>query len=500
MVGTLRENDLQSLPESGSVAKRAFHVDANGGRQPYKPVLAVSDPRDRDSVLVNHLDELGLIIQAYPDSESLLQLGPDSASIIAMDLVHARESDFEILEALSATIPETPVIVMTRTGDVDSAVRAMKAGAFDCVTTATDVEELRLHIRRALETHELIKSNQNYRRIVESAWPTTRLTPASPTTRQLEDQVNRIASVDSTLLITGESGTGKTTLARRIHQQSARSEGPFVAVNCAALPRELIEAELFGHEKGAFTGAVNSRPGRIEFANGGTLFLDEIGDLPLGLQPKLLTFLQERTIQRVGSNQCIPVDVRIIVATLHDLGELCRNRLFREDLYYRLNVLQLSVPPLRERKNEIPSLAHQILSRIAQRRNGQTIRLEPGASERLQEHCWPGNIRELENVLERAATFCQANQVRAEDIVLDHVSFGNSRSPDTEETRNDSETFSLVGRTLAEIEKRAILENLRHCNGNKALTARTLGISEKSIYNKMNRLQLRSGDSTHTDP
>lgn len=310
-------------------------------------------------------------------------------------------------------------------------------------------------------------------------------TTNSPIQQGLYDRIRKTASINSTVLITGESGTGKTTIARMIHEQSCRKNGPFITVNCAALPRDLIEAELFGHKRGSFTGAIEERSGCFEAADGGTLFLDEIGDLPLDLQPKILTVIQDRIIRKIGANESKKVDVRLVVATLQDLGELCQRGNFREDLFYRLNVLQIKVPPLRDRKSEFAKFVQNLLTKIAVKQNSQMAKIDSVALQKLQQHNWPGNIRELENVLERASAFCASNQISSHDIIIDPVYASTCDIP----TQSNDSIFH--GKTLAEIEKLAILATLEFCDGNKALTARTLGISEKSIYNKMKRLQIK---------
>ena len=271
-----------------------------------------------------------------------------------------------------------------------------------------------------------------------------------------------------------------------IHQQGPRAAGPFVAVNCASLPRDLIEAELFGHTKGAFTGAAGDRPGRVEIANGGTLFLDEIGDLPLELQPKLLTFLQDRIIQRIGSNKEIPVDVRLITATHQDLSAMCVQKRFRQDLFYRIKVLSLDLPPVRDRQQDIPELAQSILLRIADRRGNPAPELDASAIEKMMSYMWPGNIREMENVLESVTAFCESDTITDSDLNFEEpVSLGDGGAGHVNEGVRTE--VSLAGKTLAEIEVKAIKDTLAACDGNKAKTARTLGISEKSIYNKMKR-------------
>ena len=322
----------------------------------------------------------------------------------------------------------------------------------------------------------------------------------SAASQQLAHQMTRVAALDSTVLITGESGVGKTTLARQIHQDSSRADAPFIAVNCASLPRELIESELFGHKRGSFTGAVSDRTGRAEAANGGTLLLDEIGDLPLELQPKLLTFLQDHTLQRIGSNQTTVVDVRVIVATHRDLGRMCRDGQFRQDLYYRLNVIGLYVPSLRERVGDIPELVDDCLRRIAKRRGAEVMRVHEQALARLVTHDWPGNIRELENVLERASAFGDGRQILTKDLQFEQtLALPLAKEELAPVTTPDSSAYQLAGMTLAEIERQAILETLHYCGGNKAKSARTLGISEKSIYNKIRRLKITEEELQATE-
>ncbi|HEY1066417.1 MAG TPA: sigma 54-interacting transcriptional regulator [Pirellulales bacterium] len=312
--------------------------------------------------------------------------------------------------------------------------------------------------------------------------------------RLLEAQrrAEQAAQVDATVLITGASGTGKTTLAKLVHDSGPRRAGPFVAVSCAAIPSTLLEAELFGWQKGAFTGAVGERAGRAEQAHGGTLFLDEIGDLPLELQPKLLTFLQSHEVQRLGGGESKSIDVRVIAATHQSLAERVQKKLFREDLYYRLSVLTLHLPPLAERRDDLDELCRVLLSRIAARSGRPAPTLAPDARAALRRHDWPGNVRELENVLQRSSAFCTAGVIEAADLQLAPSA--------TAPVPSGELNHRLAGLTLAEIERRAIRETLTACRGNKAAAARMLGISEKSIYNKMKRLQMRdvsrSGDSS----
>ena len=299
---------------------------------------------------------------------------------------------------------------------------------------------------------------------------------------QLYDRIRKTANINSTVLITGESGAGKSTIARMIHEQSPRRNGPFVTLNCAALPREQIKAELSGRGGTPFVDVVEYRVGCLEAADGGTLFLDEIGDLPLDLQPGILTVLQDRIVKKARGSEPGKVDVRLVVATVHDLGVLCQQGKFRDDLFYRLNVLPISVPPLRERKSELPKFVQNLMMRIGLKQNLPTATISHEAMLKIHNHDWPGNIRELENVLERASVFCNDRVILPDDIVIDQV------EAEANEAERQSDSSVFHGKTLAEIEKLAIIATLEFCNGNKALSARTLGISEKSIYNKMKRL------------
>lgn len=301
---------------------------------------------------------------------------------------------------------------------------------------------------------------------------------SSTAAQHLLRQVERVAAVDSTALLVGESGTGKSMLARMIHQRSQRSAGPFVAVNCASLPRELMDAELFGHTRGAFTGALDDRPGKVEAADGGTLFLDEIADLPIELQPKLLTFLQDKSFYRIGSNQLRQVDVRVISATHSDPALLTADHKFRQDLFFRLAVLRIDVPPLRHRIQDIRPLAQHMLDRLTRQYGIPARSLSDEALKLLESYHWPGNFRELENTLESAVAFCATSLITADDLRLPFQAL--------KPAEDMNEAPEPTG-TLAELERRAIIQALRANNGNKARTARDLGISLRSIYNKMQR-------------
>ncbi|MCB0325543.1 MAG: sigma-54-dependent Fis family transcriptional regulator, partial [Bdellovibrionales bacterium] len=306
----------------------------------------------------------------------------------------------------------------------------------------------------------------------------------APKMAELMTKVGRLATLDATVLLLGESGTGKTRLAHYIHTQRRSKQAPFVTVNCAAIPRELLEAELFGFERGAFTGAHQARQGAAELADGGTLFLDEIGELPLELQPKLLSFLQDRLVRRLGSGAPRKVELQIVASTNRDLEEMVAAREFRQDLYFRVNVLALDVPPLRERQEDILPLAEAILAETAKRRGLPPYMISPEAATALVNYRWPGNIRELENVLERATAFAEGRLLNVADLELPD---GSPDEPDI------LRQFDFAGLTLEMLERKALLDTLKHTQGNKAEAAKLLGISTKSVYNKLARYDEPSG-------
>lgn len=308
----------------------------------------------------------------------------------------------------------------------------------------------------------------------------------SKSTRPLLKQAEKVARSRHTTLITGPTGTGKGVLARHLHLNGPRSESPFIAVSCAAIPKDLLESELFGHERGAFSGAVQQRKGKAEMADGGTLFLDEIGEMPLELQAKILSFLQDRSFYRVGGSTLIEVDVRLIAATHRDLHEMVQLGKFREDLYYRLTVLTMEIPPLRERKEDIPYLALQFIRKaFAEEDDPGGFSFTPEALDAVLNYAWPGNVRELENAMLRASTLVDPG----ERISLEHLP---PMLSDRQVPVKEAVVMSLAGRSLVDIERQALVETLHHCNGNRAETARLLGISEKSVYNKIKRYSIRT--------
>ena len=365
-------------------------------------LIAVDDDPMALRLLSLHLQKVGYQTIAIDNGETALEMVSNNTAVVLLDLRMPGIGGLECLRYIRKNHPETQVIVLTGSDDVQDAVNAMKEGAFEYLRKPYDSDELLVLVDKAVETWSMRCENADLKESLSISMPASFSPAQSKGDEKQAENISRIAMLDSTVMISGESGTGKSTVARMIHQKGPRSGRPFVAVNCASLPRDLIESELFGHSKGAFTGAIKDRAGRVEVADGGTLFLDEIGDLPLELQPKLLTFLQDRTIQRIGCNEVRKVDVRLIVASHRDLAAMCNANCFRPDLYYRLNVLRIMMPPLRERADEIPMLVANILNRIATRQNIPVPKVSDDAILELSNYPWPGNIRELENVLERA--------------------------------------------------------------------------------------------------
>jgi DNA-binding NtrC family response regulator len=377
--------------------------------------------------------------------------------------------------------PDIPVIMLTGLNDAETAVRALRAGADDYMTKPFELERLFNVIQEACRMRRQASSSQTID-VAPVPGPKcdTAFKSRSPAMRELYRHLEKAAHLDITVLLTGESGTGKTFIAREIHRLSPRADEAFIPVSCPALPRELLESELFGHERGAFTGATAARAGRFEQASKGTIFLDEIGDLPGELQPKLLTVLQDQEFFRVGGNKILRTEARIIAATNIDLQSRVADGRFREDLYYRLNILELHLPPLRERTEDLPDLVKSILCRIAAKRGVETWTVTSTAAEVLKNHSWPGNIRQLENVLERATAFADGHKLDEQDI----VPLIDDRHPAAHAT------VSRV-RPLHEVERQAFIDAYQRSGRNKARTARDLGIAERTVYNLLSRYELK---------
>ena len=440
-------------------------------------VLVADDDWSVRSVLADSLKDEGFrVVVARNGKEVISQLSEDVA-VALLDLKMPEPDGIQCLEYIKKEQPDTECIMITASVDVGSAVQAMKNGAFEYLTKPVHVDELVALVHRASNASNLRRENRQLRQAISLPRSRTAFVGQSAAARRVLDLIQKVAELDSTVLITGESGVGKGLVARMIHDSGPRRDLPLVTVSCTALPRELVEAELFGHEKGAFTGAYEKRPGKVEMANGGTLLLDEVGDMPLDLQPKLLTVLQDRVFQRIGSNKNIPVDVRVIAATHRNLGELCQEKRFREDLYFRLDVLPIHIAALRERREDIQLLVDYLLGEISNRRGRVTPGITNAAMDRLKSFHWPGNIRQLENVLERVTAFTDSSEIGPKDLPAEirEGACGTAR------------VESLAGVPLLELERAGVAQTLELCEGNRAEAARRLGVSEKTIYNMLKR-------------
>jgi len=422
-------------------------------------------------------------VTAHDRESALVQMRRSNPAVVTMDLGLPPDADsvsegFKLLEQMLAADPDVKVIVLTGQNDQANALRAVALGAYDFFAKPFEPELLNLTVERAFRLSELQAENKRLQSMQQPD-SLTGLMTRDPGMLKVCRTVEKVASSGATVMLLGESGTGKEVLARGLHMASPRRAGKFVAINCAAIPENLLESELFGYEKGAFTGAAKQTLGKIETANGGTLMLDEIGDLPFSLQAKLLRFLQERTIERIGGRQEIPVDVRIVCATHQDLKALAKESRFREDLYYRLAEIVVNIPPLRERVGDPALLAHAFVRRFAHEQHRSSMHLSDDAVRAIEAHPWPGNIRELENCIKRAVIMADGNQ-----ITLDEIGLAPPPAAD--------DTGSLDLRTIRDAaERRAIIAALGRVNGNIVKAAELLGVSRPTLYDLMHRLGLK---------
>ena len=414
-----------------------------------------------------------------PD-DALAAVASDDHDAIVTDLNMGAVSGLELCERILQLRADVPVIVITAFGSMDTAISAMRAGAYDFLTKPFDLEALRLALVRAVQHRRLRDEVKRLRRVAERAIGLDELLGDSTAMRRVQDLLERIVDTDSTVLVTGESGTGKEVVARALHRRGRRAAGPFVAINCAAMPEPLLESELFGHERGAFTDARTARTGLFVEASGGTLFLDEIGELPIGLQPKLLRALQERVVRPIGGTREIPFDVRLVVATNRDLDEAIAEKRFREDLYFRINVLHVELPPLRARGGDALLLAQHFLRAFAQKAGRPVEGISPAAAERLLAYDWPGNVRELMNCMERAVALARFDELAVDDLP---EKIRKHRSTHVLVTGDDP--TDLV--PLEEVERRYVLRVLQAVSNNKRLAARVLGVDRKTLYRKLER-------------
>jgi DNA-binding NtrC family response regulator len=439
-------------------------------------VLIVDDEANARTALAELLRDEGYLVETAADGFKALpkleEFGPD---VVVTDLKMPGLSGLELMAKIRERDPECVVIVMTAFGAVESAVQAMRQGAADYLTKPVNVEELSLVLKREVERKRLRAEAGHLRERLSEKHRINNIIGSSPAMQQVFDAVLQVAPSRASVLINGESGTGKELIAAAIHEHSPRAKKPFVKLHCAALAESLLESELFGHERGSFTGAVGRREGRFEQADGGTLFLDEIGEISPSIQVKLLRFLQEHEFERVGGNQTIKVDVRVITATNRNLLQRVKDGQFREDLYYRLNVVSVEMPPLRARPSDIPLLAAHFLAKYA-RENEKTIEgFTDDALARLANYEWPGNVRELENAIERAVVVCKHARIGIEDFAASIAS--------AEKRANGMP--QIPGATMEELERHAILKTLEHTGGSTSRAAEILGISPRTIQYRL---------------
>jgi DNA-binding NtrC family response regulator len=443
-------------------------------------ILIVEDEAKMRRLLELNLGEDGFATFSAGDAEAGLKLlRENSIDLVLTDLKLPGMNGLEFLQAVKRQNAALPVVVMTAFGSVETAVEAMKAGASDYVLKPFSLTEMRMVIHKELDVHHLREENRTLREALGKRYEHPNVVARSPKMQEVLATVERVAPTNSTVLLGGESGVGKDLIARAIHEKSKRASGPFLKINSTAIPENLLESELFGFEKGAFTGAVASKPGKFELADKGTLFLDEIGDVPPATQVKLLRVLQEREFERLGGTRTVKVDVRLIAATNRDLREALEQGTFREDLYYRLNVVPVDIAPLRERKEDIPDLANLFISRFAGDSGKPVEGITPEAMQILVNHHWPGNVRELQNVIERGCALAKGSVLAPADIHLD------SRLA---KAANGAAGFLPDGMTLEQWEDQMVQEALRRANGNKSQAARLLGLSRNALRYRLSKI------------
>jgi DNA-binding NtrC family response regulator len=441
-------------------------------------ILVVDDEEIVRESLGGWLEKDGYTVAACADGRSALdKLKGDRWSIMVVDLKMPGMDGLQVLEEAKKVQPDISVVIMTAYATVDTAVSAMKMGAYDYLVKPFDPEELSIMMQKIVAQQSLVRENAVLRQALKQEYRFRDLLSKSPAMQGVFELARTAAKSNSTILVLGESGTGKEVLARAIHAESPRAEGPFVAVSCAALTETLLESELFGHEKGSFTGAIARRKGKFEVASGGTLFLDEVGDIGQKLQLDLLRVLEDRKFHRVGGNEPIDVDVRIVAATNRDLKKAAHEGKFREDLFYRLNVIPIVIPPLRERREDVPLLVENFVERLSVEMKKRIDGISTEAMNAIMAHDWPGNVRELRNILERGAVVATGPVIQLLDLGL----------PSKAEAPPRPGTLA----SLEEVERRHVAAVLAHTGGNVSQSARILGIDRVTLYNKMRKWGLR---------
>ncbi len=444
-----------------------------------KTVLVVDDDDTHRTMLKTLVGGWGYDVEEADDgSTAIAKVEEGPFDLILMDVRMLKVSGIEALERIKAFNPAIPITIMTAYSSVETAVEALKKGAYDYLTKPLDFDKLRLTLERAMEHVRLKEENRMLKENLGKHFDMQNIIGRSRAMLRLLETVAHVATSEATVMITGESGTGKELIAGVIHYNSPRKDGPLVKINCAAITETLLESELFGHEKGSFTGADRRKEGRFYQANKGSLFLDEVSEMPLSMQVKLLRVLQERELTRVGGEKVIPVDVRVIAATNKDLDDLKNEGAFREDLYYRLNVVRLEIPPLRERREDIPLLARHFLDRFASQNNKEIKGFTPGAMDRLIRYDWPGNVRELMNAVERAVVLARTEYLDDQDFAMIQTA---AKQP------SEASSYADENIPLEAVEKAAILRMLDSVAGNKSEAARRLGITRKTLHQKLKK-------------
>ena len=456
-------------------------------------ILVVEDEEKLRRVIALHLEDAGYEVESCGDVATGLRLA-ERASLMLTDIrlppgkldpdSHLPQDGLELLAAVQRQNARLPVIVMTAFGSVEVAVEAMKRGAADFLTKPFSLDHLQTVVRKALEVEHLREENSRLKEELGHRYKFDSIVGNSPRMQEIFSAVARVAPTRSTVLLCGESGVGKDMIARAIHHHSPRAGMPFIKINCTAIPESLMESELFGHEKGAFTGATAARPGKFEQADGGTVMLDEIGDVPPAVQVKLLRVLQERELERLGSTRTRAVDVRVIAATNVDLRRALEEGNFREDLYYRLNVFPLTIPPLRERREDIPPLADYFLAKYRVEQSSPVRGISSNAMRKLVDYAWPGNVRELENVIERSLVLAGGVELQPDDIRLDFA----PRRLQPSASGGVPSDFLAEGTTLEEHEQQLIREALRRAGGNKSQAARLLGLTRNALRYRLSQM------------
>jgi DNA-binding NtrC family response regulator len=448
-----------------------------------RTILVVDDQEPHRDLMRNVLNATGFSVEtAASGMEALDRMQHLDFDLVLTDQLMHGMSGIELMGAIRMRTPELPVVIVTAYGTVDTAVNAMKAGATDYIQKPFTPEELLIVVRRVLERQDLVEEVRTLRKRIAEPYRFEHIISQSQKMTEIFEVIRQLADIDTTVLITGETGTGKELVAHAIHYNSSRRNQRFVRINCGALPETLLESELFGHERGAFSGAIQARSGKFEYAAGGTLLLDEVGDISPATQLKLLRVLQEKEIQRVGGNETITVDVRILATTNKDLEQAVAAVTYRSDLYYRLNVVRIHLPPLRERMEDVPLLAEHFLKSFSEKTGRKISRLHRDAMDTLLNYDWPGNVRELANAIERAAVMTPGDEIRSVQIA--------SRKPDSAKLSGEKVALDVPlkdgrQRVIAEYETAYLTECLRQHKGNINLCARACGIDAKTFYRKM---------------